>query len=161
MSFMTEMIFRLCVMLERTTGEEHDFYQWVIRMLRFYLIYPELDPHWTRRFNLKTFDHSETLRELATQTQAKGFPNPERLITFAGETTDPTSRLLLDATYIHPDLRIPLASPDYMAFREQCLSELIEGVEQIEGMKRDAIEQPRRRIESDPTLSADQRPAAG
>jgi len=36
--FITDMIFRLRVMLERTTGEERDFYQWVIRMLRFYLI---------------------------------------------------------------------------------------------------------------------------
>jgi hypothetical protein len=155
--FITDMIFRLRAMLERRTGEEHDFYQWVIRMLRFYLIYPELDPHRTRHFNLKTLDHSETLQELAALTQTKRLPKPERLIKFAGETIDPTRRLLRDATYIQPDLSIPLASPDYIAFREQCLSEMVWGLEQIEGMKRNALEQLRREFESDPKLSADQR----
>jgi hypothetical protein len=155
--FITDMIFRLRTMLERTTGEEHDFYQWVIRMLRFYLIYPELDPHRTRHFNLKTLDHSETLKELAAHTRTKRLAKPEQLIKFAGETTDPTSRLLLDAMYIWPDLSIPLAWPDYIAFREQCLSEMMRVMEWIEGMKRDAIEQLRCGIESDPTLSADQR----
>jgi hypothetical protein len=162
--FITEMIFRLRVMVERTTGQEHDFYQYVIQMLRFYLIYPELDPHRTRPFNLKTFNQSETLRELAALTQAKRLSKPERLIKFAGETTEPTGRLLLDAIYIHPDLSIPLASPDYLAFREQCLSEMMWILEWTEGMKRNAverlgrqIEQLRREIESDPNLSSDQR----
>jgi hypothetical protein len=155
--FITEMIFRLRAMLERTTGDEHDFFQWVIRMLRFYFIYPELDPHRTRRFNLKTLDHSETLQELATYTGTKRLAKPERLITFMGETTAPTSRLLLDAMYIRPDLSIPLSRPDYVTFQEQCLSEMMVVSEQVEGMKRDAIEQLRRGIESDPTLSADQR----
>jgi len=155
--FITDMIFRLRVMLERTTGEEHDFYQYAIQMLRFYLIYPELDPHRTRHFNLKTLDHSETFRGLAAHTRTKRLTQPERLIKFAGETTDPTSRLLLNAIYIRPDLSSPLMHPDYIAFREQCLSEMMSVMEWIEGMKRDAIEQLRRGIESDPTLSADQR----
>jgi hypothetical protein len=155
--FIEDMIYRLRAMLERTTGEEHDFYQWAIRMLRFYLIYPELDPHRTRRFNLKTFDHSETLQELAALSQTKRLAKPERLIKFAGEATAPTSRLLLDAMYIRPDLSIPVACPDYIAFREQCLAEMMRVMEQIEGMKRDAIEKRRREIESDPKLSADQR----
>jgi hypothetical protein len=155
--FITDMIFRLRAMLERTTGEEHDFYHYVIRMLHFYLIYPELDPHRTRHFNLKTLDHSETLRELAAYTRTKRLAQPERLIKFAGETTDPTSRLLLDAIYIRPDLSSPLAHPDYIAFREQCLSEMTWVIEQIEGLKQNAIEQLRREIESDPKLSAEQR----
>jgi hypothetical protein len=158
-----EIICRLRAMLGRTTGEEHDFYQWVIQMLRFYVIYPTLDPHRSRRFNLDTFDHSETLQALAAQTQAKRLAKPERLIKFAGETTTPTNRLLLDAIYIRPDLSIPLGRPDYITFQEEYLSEMMRVMEQIDGIKRNAIEtlqhhieKVQRDVESDKGLSADQ-----
>jgi hypothetical protein len=168
--FIEDTICRLLAMLGQTSGEEHDFYEWVTQMLRFYFIFPEMDAHRTRRFNLKTCDQSETLREIAKLTQAKRLATPERLIKFVGETTLPTSRLLLDAIYIRPDLSIPLAHPDYIAFRAQCLSEMIWSLEQIEGIKRNTIEQLRCEIEqlrceieqlrceiaSDPKLSADQ-----
>jgi hypothetical protein len=155
--FLTDLILRLRAMLGQTSGEEHDFYQRIIRMLHFYLIYPELDPHRTRHFSLKSLDRSKTFREIAERTRTKTLALPERLIKFVGETTVPTSRLLLDAIYTRPDLSIPLSRPDYVAFQEQCLSEMMGVSERIEGMKRDAIEQLRRGIESDPTLSADQR----
>jgi hypothetical protein len=126
-------------------------------------IYPTLDPHRSRRFNLDTFDHSETLQALAAQTQAKRLAKPERLIKFAGETTTPTNRLLLDAIYIRPDLSIPLGRPDYITFQEECLSEMTRVMEQIDRIKRNAIEtlqhhieKVQRDVESDKGLSADQ-----
>jgi hypothetical protein len=162
--FIEDIICRLRAMVEQTAGEEHDFFQWVIQMLRFYLISPELDPRRTRHFNLKTLDQSETLQELAAHSQTKRLAKPERLIKFAGETTAPTSQLLLDAIYIRPDLRIPLGRPDYITFREQYLSEMMRVIERIDGIKRDAIEKVRRHIEkvqrdieSNTALSADQR----
>jgi hypothetical protein len=162
--FIDDTIFRLRAMREQTAEEEHDFYQWVIQMWCFYFIYPTLDPHRTRRFNLNTFDHSETLQALAAQTQAKRLAKPDRLIKFAGETTTPTNRLLLDAIYVRPDLNIPLGGPDYITFREECLSEMMRVMDQIDGIKRNAIEmvqhfieKAQRDVQSDRDLSADQR----
>jgi hypothetical protein len=166
-SFIKSIFHRLVAMCEQTAGEERAFYQWVISMVRFYLIYPELDPHRTRHFNLKTLDHSETFHGITQLAQITSLPKPKRLIKFAGEITAPTGQLLLNAMYLRPDLRIPLGRPDYIAFREQCLSEMMRVMEWSDGIKRDAIEKVRhhiekvqRDIESNTALSADQRAEA-
>jgi DNA-binding CsgD family transcriptional regulator len=152
-SFFPEVCSTLLTMFENTEEEERQFYRWVILMARFYYIYPELDGRRARHFDISTFDHSETLRNLTETAQSKSLSKPERLLRFVEETSAPTIRLLQEAIYIKPDLAIPLSQPDYQQFREQVLSEMMWVNEQIEEIQRKAIKEWKRKVESNKKIS--------
>lgn len=151
--FFEEICRDLLTMFQDSKGEEQKFYRWVILMARFYYIYPELDPRRGRHFDINTLNHSETLKNLTELSQSKSLSKPERLVKFVGETGTPTIRLLQEAIYIQPDLAIPLSQPDYVHFRDQVLSEMMWGNEQIKEIQRDAIKKLRRKVQSNKKIS--------
>ncbi len=156
-SFFREVCSNLLAMFENTKGEEREFYRWVILMAQFYYIYPELDRRRERHFDINTFDHSETFKNIAELSQSKGLSKPERLVKFVGETTIPGTRLLQEAIYIQPDFAIPLSQPDYVNFREQILSELIWAKDKIKEIQQEAIEKWRRKVKADKKIPAHKR----
>jgi len=151
---------RLFNMYQRTTGSEREFYRWVILMLQFYHLSPELDPKRIRHFNIKTLNRSAEFYSMAKMTHMKGTPQIERLIKFAGETVAPTTELLQKAIYKQPEIRVPLSRPHYLMFREQMLSELLNVNEQLRPMEREAIAQARRDIRSDKRIPVNHRTKA-
>ncbi len=144
-------------LLDQTEGEEQEFYTWVLMMLAFHLLCPELDQMRRRRFNVKTLRTSETLRELAQTTRTKGHTYPERLLRFAGVSAVPTTRLLQEAIYVRPDLALPLSEKHYLEFRDQFFSEIQRISAKVERIGQEAVRDLRRKLESDDTWPPEKR----
>jgi hypothetical protein len=147
------VIDRLVHFLNITEGEEQAFYQWVLTMLQFRDASPQLDKRRNRRFNIKTFNTSEVLRELTESTRSSNRSHAERLLRFAGATTTSTRRLLHEATYTRPDLSIPLAEQHYLEFRHQILTEISEAADRVNAIQQQVLQDLRAKLQSDLTLS--------
>jgi hypothetical protein len=153
LQFMKDTINHLLALHEQTQGEEQDFYRWVFQMAAFYSACPDIDPRRRRSFNLKTLDYSKAFKEMAEMTHTESLPPSKRLVKFAGKTLAPTTRLIEEAIYRQPDIRIPLFWDEYVEFRERCLMDMLKLRCDFEKILRQQFENARRRIESDRCVS--------
>ena len=144
----------LLTMAQQATGADRTFYQWVMRMVQFYQVAAELDPHQVRRFNLDTLDHSDTFRHMAKMTGLRGTPSVDRLITFAGETITPTAQLLHEAIYEQAEIHVPFSQPLYLRFRKKLLAEFEEVQDELAQIRQNAITRKRQKVPSDKRLSS-------
>ncbi len=148
---------RLSTFLEQTSDEEQDFYRWVLNMVGFHNICPDIDRQRRRRFDIRTLATSATFCELASMTRMTGTSKGARLIRFAGLTAAATTRLLQEAIYVEPDLQVPIAGKHYIEFREQILSEMCWVSEKVDDLGRKALQDMREKVTSDGQLSAKKR----
>lgn len=155
--FMKETINQLLALHEQTEGEEQNFYRWVFQMVAFRSAYPDIDPRRSRSFNLRTLDYSKAFKKMAKMTHTESLPLSKRLVKFAGKTLAPTTRLLEEAIYRQPDIRVPLFWDEYVEFRERCLMDMRELRCDFEKILRQQFEGTRRQVEADRRMSQKER----
>lgn len=110
-------------MVKRTTGEEHRFYKRVLCMLILYVLFLPQKHIRTRVFNLETFDHSPTFKEIIKMKGLQSKTNYEKMIPIAGEIIEPPERLLQRAIFDGSPLnREAFDDPSYIKFRDNALA---------------------------------------
>ena len=155
----------LMAAFEQSQGEEKEFYCWVIQMLWFEYIFPELDERRTRPFYISSLDWvktiywtdkfrwSKTFRSMAEMTKTEGLSSVQRLKEFAKREIGPTVPLLRKAIFKQPEIDIPFSEEVYVLFREQVLREILNVMLKLKDQKREGVRELKRRIRSNKKMS--------